>query len=593
MKKYFLIGVLCTMLGFINKSQAQVIVYANPLSTQAAFDEMTVLNNNMDGSTWKFTSSYAQYSYSTSNVADDYLFTPALSLEKGRDYKIVFKVSSYNASNEEKMQVRIGSDKTAAAQSTILYDNPQIANASFFEENTELFTVEEDGEYYISFYAYSDKNKWYLKLKDIEVIAFVNMPAAVTDASVVADENKELKATISWTNPTVDTHGNELQAEDFTAVKIFRNDLEDAVYVLENPIVGEHYSWVDDDFESAGSYTYSIVAYNGATPGEAISLNTWVGSGFQLPYINHMTANEFKDFTVINANNDASGTGVPNTWLWNNGKVEYKSYSKPDDWLITPLLEMQENKQYLVKIKDSNDGGRFFTEQHISVIFGTTAEVSSLNTEVAEFDIDATTFQKERLAIFRFPEVSGDYHMGLHLNSTGGDYVYLHYLSLESFAPTLLEADYDEDADLVVLNWTAPEYPDVTYTVYRNEEKLVSGLTEMSYTDNAPIENANNTYQVAMNYDNDLESDLSNAIAVDLIVTALQTSKKSDIIITQQANNLVVDSPYEIQEIAVYAIDGSLLASQQATTKIAIDTQGVVLIKVKTTGGNFVVKTVL
>lgn len=585
MRKLFLLSLFTTALCFINNSQAQEIIYSNSLSTQAKFDEMSVLDNNNDSKTWGFTSGYAQYNFSTSN-ADDYLFTPEVHLIKGKNYQIKFSIASYNASNVEKMKVKIGREKTAESQTGLIYDNPNINN-SFFSSATATFTVEEDGAYYLSFYAYSDRNKWYLKLKDIELAMLVNLPAAVENFIVIPDEDKSLKATLSWDNPTKDTAGNDLNQEDFTKIEIYRNDDENPVYTLENPILGASENWVDESVAESGNYTYTITPINGTAKGQSISYSAWIGDALQLPYINNFTESEFSDLLVVDAR----------TWAWkSNGRVEYKWYSKPDDWLITPKIEMKENKQYLIKLKDSNVGGRLYmTKQFLRLTFGSTSDISSHSIEAANITVESSTFSVERNVVYTSSE-TGDFCAGIHLfHPSSGEYTYLHSFSIHEFAPTLSEPIVDEETKEVALSWTAPSYPDATYTIYRNEERIAENIKQTSFVDKDPIYTESNIYQVAIAYEDDKESDRSNAVEVDFISTALNTKSLSSLKLSKHDSKLSIETTDTIEKIDIYSIDGHKLASATNSNDIVVgtDIKGIVILKVTTKQGTVGMKTVL
>ncbi len=141
---------------------------------------LSVLDQNIDGTTWAqsisapfgmptgFVAPVAYYNYDIDNDADDYFFTQGINLISGSTYKLTYKYGNNSTSYTEKMDVRIGLDKTMAAQSTILADHPNITGQVL--QNGDLtFTVPTDDVYYISFRAYSDANEFYLILDDIEV----------------------------------------------------------------------------------------------------------------------------------------------------------------------------------------------------------------------------------------------------------------------------------------------------------------------------------------------------------------------------------------------------------------------------------------
>ena len=143
-------------------------------------------NNDADGDegTWAFKNNgyscdgfgYAQYTFDRNNAADDWIFTPCLSLEANETYKITF---DYNAQYPllgaylEKMKVAIGQTSTPAGMSTILNDYGTFAKIPIFGtcyDGDIDFTVPSDGVYYIGWHAYSDADQFYVILDNINII---------------------------------------------------------------------------------------------------------------------------------------------------------------------------------------------------------------------------------------------------------------------------------------------------------------------------------------------------------------------------------------------------------------------------------------
>lgn len=92
-------------------------------------------------------------------------------------------------------------------------------------------------------------------------------PAAINDFSINTQLGDEIFTTLSWTNPTLDTEGNDLT--DFDGVKIYRGthpmNLTEIADVTGSP--GEAKSYQDILLES-GFFIYRLVPYNTAGNGE-------------------------------------------------------------------------------------------------------------------------------------------------------------------------------------------------------------------------------------------------------------------------------------------------------------------------------------
>lgn len=99
-----------------------------------------------------------------SNSADDWMFSPAIQLEKGKTYSLKWWDYS-SASYDEKYAVYIGTDKIPANQTIIGED--RTLKTGLWNERAETFTVETTGVYHLSWYCHSDKNKATLFIDDI------------------------------------------------------------------------------------------------------------------------------------------------------------------------------------------------------------------------------------------------------------------------------------------------------------------------------------------------------------------------------------------------------------------------------------------
>lgn len=80
---------------------AQTVIFTNSFSTQSDFDKFTVVDYNGDdhtgdGNTWQWNEwvQDAEYRYSSTNAADDWLITPNLSLKKGYEYTFTFSAKA-------------------------------------------------------------------------------------------------------------------------------------------------------------------------------------------------------------------------------------------------------------------------------------------------------------------------------------------------------------------------------------------------------------------------------------------------------------------------------------------------------------------
>lgn len=135
---------------------------------------------------------YMLYEYNDTFAANTYLYSRGLNLKAGKNLTLKFDYQGINPIFTEKMEVKIGTSKSVADQTTQLWINEAINNYPY-QTATVNFTVPADGIYYISFRAFSDPDEFYLALDNVKVFE--------TD---LATENVNISTLKFYPNPVVD-----------------------------------------------------------------------------------------------------------------------------------------------------------------------------------------------------------------------------------------------------------------------------------------------------------------------------------------------------------------------------------------------------
>jgi hypothetical protein len=155
----------------------------------------TYENSNGDDKTWE-TKKYGglgerpqcvRYAASATVAANDWFFTPALTLNAGITYTLSFRYKVSKTSNQ-KMNVWFGSTQTSAGMTTQIYDNNTLTDTIMTLVSAD-FTVSTSGVYYIGFHCYSDVNQMRLFIDDI----LLSYPE--TDLTMTIGLSKELFTT--------------------------------------------------------------------------------------------------------------------------------------------------------------------------------------------------------------------------------------------------------------------------------------------------------------------------------------------------------------------------------------------------------------
>lgn len=264
------------------------VPFTHTLGKNAAYtSDYVVIDANGDEKTWK-PGGFTEYSVcmvstsKTATEADDWMISPAITLEGGQLYTVKFDYDMTLSKTEEKLALYAGTAQTVEAMTiTIVPEFAYGFNNKVFRTKEAQFQVPESGEYYFGFHCTSEVAKsgnpklcnFSIKKKGEEVV-----PPAAGSVEMIPDPKGQLKATVKYTAPTVDQEGNPL------------TQLTQAVVT-----VNWAYKTILTDIEPGGEYTFETtdvynnaynrveaIAYIGEEAGEP-ALLTDVFCGMDLP----------------------------------------------------------------------------------------------------------------------------------------------------------------------------------------------------------------------------------------------------------------------------------------------------------------------
>lgn len=243
--------------------------YSQDFSNSNSLSLFTLIHGADAAKDWGLTSGKLYY---WGNPADAWAITPKFQFEKGKVYELSFDTYVQRASSPKYLAVTLGLEATTEGMDTETVFDELIENTSSATKKV-VFTVAEDGEYYVGFHCYgpSDSNDIYVdNLKLEETIA---VPLAVTELNALAGADGALSVELSWLNPSLTTAGDEIENIDRLVVL---NGTE-TVATLENQAAGQNSS-VEIAVDKAGIHSFSVVAYLGEDAGEAATVTTpWIG----------------------------------------------------------------------------------------------------------------------------------------------------------------------------------------------------------------------------------------------------------------------------------------------------------------------------
>ena len=252
---------------------AFTVPFSDDLSGDDTYDLYTIIDANDDGTQWNPSMNAFSYFYSFVNSADDWVITPPIKLQTGYSYKFSFSIRAGSSYGTEKFATAYGQGTNPSAYTELTpVQELQESNYTTIEQT---FEVASDGEYRFGVHALSDANQYGLYVTNFSVTAesLSSAPDSVTNIQIMPAELGELKATLRFNAPSVDTGNNKL--DKLTKVEIYRNG-ENLLTTFENPAAGELLEYVDNT-PTNGMNHYLFVGYNDKGRGVEATDSAYIG----------------------------------------------------------------------------------------------------------------------------------------------------------------------------------------------------------------------------------------------------------------------------------------------------------------------------
>lgn len=422
--------------------------------------------------------------------ADDWLISPAIRMDAGREYKVSFW-----------LQVETGYDQVSlswAGEASV--EALSADNAILFDYETEIYdwvrysvvvTPASSGDYYFGFHVYTPENRGYVYLTGFEVKENTFMPGKVTSLSVTPDINGGVETTVSWALPVTDADGIALPDDVvFENIKVCR----DGAPVAELP--GTALSFIDSAALglTAGKHLYSVtVTANGVTsaPAEVTSRHIGPLTTENLPWTADLENLSKEDFQTYYAVIKGENSTVPADKGWMKGYecIEFRpgsSVNREDDWLILPKMNFEHTGVYRFRVNADYDSR---VSPSIALYKGNSRSIESMIDHIATFE-SLPSYAGDVDKIFRIDQ-PGEYYLALYAGREKADSnttITFYEFSVEETVarPEAVSGLVIEIADdTVTLSWTAPTLMNTgeeiesfdNISIFRNDE-LLDILTE-------------------------------------------------------------------------------------------------------------------
>lgn len=323
----FLIGTLCLWSGVAMATEppCTLTVTADNLDT-----EWKVVNTNGDAYLfeWNASEEAAVYTENKSGAANDWIISPAVTLEAGHSYKVVASVRNLStfASDKQDFTVYGGTEQDVPAMTNKIFAVTSFTKTSWFVDKDGTFSPAESGEYYIGLNLTSKSYQGNFGFKSFTITEIISHPGSVSGLTVTPGAEGALEATLTWTWPDKTDLGGVLST--ISGAYIYRgtsssftaNESSLIGTIETDAVPGTQGTYTDTSIPSSGKYYYRVVPFN------ENGASTATASAVQSPYIGVATSCSNVTNVTATAVPD-SETAVIITW---NAPTASEGYFNPD-----------------------------------------------------------------------------------------------------------------------------------------------------------------------------------------------------------------------------------------------------------------------
>lgn len=389
-------------------------VFSDDFTADDRMGKWTTADSNADGVTWGVADGIDGITYNSDKAgakspADDWLFSPGISIEEGQDYLLSFSMKRQGAFDPDAVEVSLGGDASVGAMTKLLSKATIDGNAELVT-NTVRFTGKQNGTAYLGFHVVTPSaENGQLSLTGVNVVKTgKTVPASVDNFNAVSS-HKDRTVTLSWTNPSFDSKGVALTEP--LQVKLLADDA--TITTVDGQKAGTRGSYTFSPSVFKGYATYKAVAMVGGNESEAVSMR------INLDDVQGDTI-VVKSFAVDSeSSSEWAIQGDRSAWKYDYRNVFTFDYRKGggecSEWLMSPLVKMYADRRYVLsyELKTSQDYGN-----NLEVTIGGSQDADSQTQVVAGYyNLKQNGFATYTTDQFTVPE-DGTYSVGFHVNNS-------------------------------------------------------------------------------------------------------------------------------------------------------------------------------
>ena len=319
--------------------------YQTEFSTKGEFNEWSSLAGPEAAvsNPWSYNSfsKRAEFDYAEGEKEDNWFISPALDVTVAGDYLITMEYTAYGS-----LEIYAGTDnKDLTSFNRKLLS---LEDVTLFGETAEIpVSFTEAGKYYIALRAHAEKGSYMgYNLTSFKIKNNAVVPALISDLKATSDPGDALKVSLSWTYPSKNHLGGELEAIDHA--EIYRNG--EVLTTLSSGITPGATGTYTDEPSTAGVYRYAVKVFgtNGALDSEPITASAgYVGRPeASMPFNLQTTSagdDELQKYTIEDANGDGLTWDVAEEWYQKYftcvaGTSDGSVFA--DDYLASPYIHL-------------------------------------------------------------------------------------------------------------------------------------------------------------------------------------------------------------------------------------------------------------
>lgn len=393
------------MSGFAYADAARVVFSADFNEGYNA-EGWAVSDANSDGLTWSIDPQLNGYIYngiSSSQPAEDWLFTPSVEVEAGKSYILSYTIAQRGCFDADHVTVCYGSSANPQAMENVVREESYDMHGGMTTRRCRLF-MEQDAQYVLGLKLTAPAGNGIVSLKSIsleeaEACAIRPIPAMVANV-----EGQTVK--LKWVNPIKDVEGVYISTH--FNVHVYVDDV--LVEIIEDMAPGKEHEYVYTPATFSGKHTISLAVESNGYMSEKIGkeLNFDDVKGTLSPVYTFPLKKkaDFEAWGVENLDNDVA------KWVYYSGTAYISTMGKSvNDWLITPACELESGVRYVLSYEIATS--RDFPAS-LDVTLGTSQTSTSQNTILASYnDLYQNGYGSYQTAQFTV-ETSGTYYFGFH-----------------------------------------------------------------------------------------------------------------------------------------------------------------------------------